>query len=92
MLREQQIKLFITNFIRSELLYEDDRDFDDHTNLIERGIVDSMSLVRLIGFIEEEYGICVQDADIVPEHFSSLSKIATFIAQRSLSGNANDPA
>ena len=82
MLNDQQIKLSITSFIRSELIYEDDQDFDDHTNLIERGIVDSMSLVRLIGFVEEEYGIRVQDEDIVPEHFSSLSKIATFIAQR----------
>ena len=88
MLSDQQIKLSITNFIRSELIYEDDQDFDDHTNLIERGIVDSMSLVRLIGFIEEEYGIRVQDEDIVPEHFSSLRKITAFIAQRSIADNA----
>jgi acyl carrier protein len=82
MLSDQQIKSSITSFIRTELIYEDDQDFDDHTNLIERGIVDSMSLVRLIGFIEEEYGIPVQDEDIVPEHFSSLTKIATFVTER----------
>jgi acyl carrier protein len=84
----EQISLSITNFIRSELIYENDQDFDDHTDLIERGIVDSMSLVRLIGFIEEEYGIRVPDEEIVPEHFSSLRKITAFIAQRSIADDA----
>jgi acyl carrier protein len=88
----QQIKSSITNFIRLELIYEDQQDFDDDTNLIERRIVDSMSLVRLIGFIEDEYGIRVQDKDIVPERFSSLSKIVTFIAERSIADMHNKPA
>jgi acyl carrier protein len=72
----------IKAFIRSELIYDDEKDFDEDTNLIERGIVDSMSLVRLISFIEENYDIQVQDEDIVPEHFSSLNKISSFIAER----------
>jgi acyl carrier protein len=72
----------IKNFIRTELIYDDEKDFDENTNLIERGIVDSMSLVRLISFIEENYGIQVQDEDIVPENFSSLKKISSFIAER----------
>jgi acyl carrier protein len=84
MTSEPQIDLSsIKTFIRSELIYDDEKEFDENTNLIERGIVDSMSLVRLISFIEENYDIRVQDEDIVPEHFSSLKKIASFIAQRS---------
>jgi len=83
MTSEPQIDLSsIKTFIRSELIYDDEKDFDENTNLIDRGIVDSMSLVRLISFIEENYDIRVQDEDIVPEHFSSLKKIASFIAQR----------
>lgn len=72
----------IKDFIRTELIYDDEKDFDESTNLIERGIIDSMSLVRLISFLEEHYEIQVQDEDIVPENFSSLAKIATFIADR----------
>jgi len=80
---EPQIDLSsIKNFIRTELIYDDEKDFDENTNLIERGIVDSMSLVRLISFLEENYEIRVQDEDIVPENFSSLAKISTFIAER----------
>jgi len=80
---EPQIDLSsIKNFIRNELIYDDEKDFDDNTNLIERGIVDSMSLVRLISFIEENCDIQVQDEDIVPENFSSLNKISSFIAER----------
>ncbi|MGC2193646.1 MAG: acyl carrier protein [Terriglobales bacterium] len=80
---EPQIDLSsIKNFIRTELIYDDEKDFDENTNLIERGIVDSMSLVRLISFLEENYEIQVQDEDIVPENFSSLAKISNFIAER----------
>ena len=80
---EPQIDLSsIKNFIRTELIYDDEKDFDENTNLIERGIIDSMSLVRLISFLEEIYEIQVQDEDIVPENFSSLSKISTFINDR----------
>jgi acyl carrier protein len=83
MTSEPQIDLSsIKAFIRSELIYDDEMDFDENTNLIERGIIDSMSLMRLISFIEEKYDIRVQDEDIVPEHFSSLNKIVSFIAQR----------
>jgi acyl carrier protein len=80
---EPQIDLSaIKNFIRTELIYDDEKDFDENTNLIDRGIVDSMSLGRLIAFIEENYDIRVQDEDIVPENFSSLNKISTFISER----------
>jgi acyl carrier protein len=80
---EPQIDLAsIKTFIRTELIYDDDEDFDENTNLIERGIIDSMSLVRLIAFIEENYEIQVQDEDIVPENFSSLNKISSFVAAR----------
>jgi acyl carrier protein len=80
---EPQIDLSsIKNFIRTELIYDDEKDFDENTNLIERGIVDSMSLVRLISFIEENCDIQVQDEDIVPENFSSLNKISSFISER----------
>ncbi len=79
---EPQIDLAaIKTFIRTELIYDDEKDFDENTNLIERGIVDSMSLVRLISFLEENYNIQVQDEDIVPENFSSLHKIAGFLAR-----------
>ena len=79
---EPQIDLSpIKTFIRTELIYDDEKDFDENTNLIERGIVDSMSLVRLISFLEENYNIQVQDEDIVPENFSSLTKIAGFLGR-----------
>jgi acyl carrier protein len=80
---EPQIDLSsIKNFIRTELIYDDEKDFDENTNLIERGIIDSMSLVRLISFLEENYEIQIQDEDIVPENFSSLNKISSFIGER----------
>jgi acyl carrier protein len=73
----------VETFIRTELLYgySGEQEFDENTNLIESGLIDSISLVRLITFLEEHFQIRVQDEEIVPEHFRSLKQIETFVTE-----------
>ena len=47
----------VKNFIAGELLYGDDQGLDYETNLIDSGVIDSMSLLRLISFLEEHFHI-----------------------------------
>jgi len=51
-------------------------------NLIESGVIDSMTLLRLTSFLEEQYGIEIPDEDIVAENFRSLGSIEAFVASR----------
>lgn len=50
-------------------------DFD----LLSTGIIDSLSLVRLVVWIEEEYAIPMGDIEITPEDFRSVEKVSAFI-------------
>jgi acyl carrier protein len=52
-------------------------------DLIERGVIDSVGLFRLISFLEESLGLVVSPADVVPENFGSLRSIDRFVAERS---------
>jgi len=52
-------------------------------NMLESGAVDSMGLLTIIGFIEDEFGIQVTDDEVVMENFRTMDAIATFI-QRSV--------
>ena len=51
----------------------------NNTSLLETGILDSLSLLRLVLFIQERFGIAVDDVDLVPEHFDSVDAISAYL-------------
>jgi acyl carrier protein len=52
------------------------------TSLLETGIIDSLSLLRLVVFIQERLGITVDDTDIVPENFDTVDAICAYLRSR----------
>ena len=75
---EAQSKL--KHFIVTELMHEEDDDLlDDEEPLLGSGIVDSLGIMRLVSYIEEEFGIEVSEEDLVPEHFQTVNRMAAFV-------------
>ena len=54
----------------------------DETSLLETGILDSLSLLRLVVFLEERFGITMGDADLLPENFTSVNTICAYLRAR----------
>ena len=54
----------------------------DETSLLESGILDSLSLLRLVVFLEERFGITVGDTDLLPENFASVNTICAYLRAR----------
>jgi len=54
----------------------------DDDLLLEGGIVDSGSVIAVVSFLEERFGITVEDDDLVVEHFATVGNIARFVARR----------
>lgn len=54
-------------------------DFKNETGLIEKRILDSMSIVRLVQAINEEFDIEITVSDLVPENFDSVSTMMALI-------------
>ena len=52
------------------------------TSLLETGILDSLGLLRLVFFIQERFGITVDDVDLIPENFDSVDAICTYLRSR----------
>lgn len=50
---------------------------DDH--LLANGILDSLGVLDLVGYLEREFGIVVADEDLVPEHFETLGRLTAFV-------------
>ncbi len=54
-------------------------EFDRESPLLELGI-DSMTFIRLVVEIEEEFGIEIQDEDIVLDNFSYVASIQSLVS------------
>ena len=46
------------------------------------GLVDSTSMLRLVLFIEERFGVRVEDDELVPENFETVAKLAEFVERK----------
>jgi len=69
----------LMEFIRKKLLLRSDVVRLDANAPLLGGILDSMSILRLVAFIEERFGISIEDQDLVPENFENIKALAAFI-------------
>jgi len=82
MINEQNIKAYICEQLAPDI---DPATLPDDIDLLSTGIIDSLSLVRLVVWVEGEYDIPMSDIEIAPEDFNSVERINAFIKRHTLS-------
>ncbi len=66
----------ILNMIHEINEYED---FDEETDLFDNDILDSLTLVMLIGQIEEKFGIFIPEEVVSVKNFSTVNAMVNVI-------------
>ena len=56
--------------------------FDDNDSFMENGIIDSTGVLELLEFIEEQFGMRVEDEEIIPDNLDSLNNLTAFIHKK----------
>jgi len=69
----------VREFIVENFLFGDGGMLKEDTSFMEEGIIDSTGILELVFFLEEAFGISVEDHELVPENMDSLQSIAGFI-------------
>ena len=70
----------LRTFILSDVWLDGSPDeLGNDTPLLERGILDSLGILNLVSFIEDEWGVTVEDEELIPEHFGTISRITQLI-------------
>jgi acyl carrier protein len=73
----------VRSFIQENFLYmHSDFQLADDDRLLEKGVMDSMSIVEMISFIESEFGVQALEDEISEANFGSLTGIARFIGDK----------
>jgi acyl carrier protein len=69
-------------YIASEVLKQPSRRIDRQAPLISSGLVDSFNLVGLALYVEEEFGVHVDDTELSASTFDTLEQLAELIRLR----------
>jgi acyl carrier protein len=72
----------IRSFIVETFLFGDGARLSDTTPLLDSHIIDSTGVLEIVAFLEQRFGIRVEDKELVPENLNSISSIATFLDRK----------
>lgn len=75
------IKGTIRAYIEENFLFGAE-DVTDETSLLDEGYIDSTSVLEIVGFFEEEFGISVQDEELVPENFGTIGNQIAYVERK----------
>lgn len=70
-------------YLRENAFLEENVELNDNESLTDTGIIDSISLLQMIDFLEREFSITIPIEEIIPENFDSLARIETYINKMS---------
>jgi len=79
----EDIKQVVREFIVENFLFGDDSvNFAEDESLMDRGLIDSTGILELITFLEDKYGVKVDNDEIYPENLDSLNNIEHFMKDK----------
>ena len=80
---EDSIERKLREFIIQHFLFGDaSKPLSDEDSFLEKRIIDSTGVVQLVSFIEEAFGITVQDEEIIPDNLDTIRKLVHFIQKK----------
>ena len=78
-----EFKEKIRNFILKELCQDGNtKSLADDEQLIEKGIIDSMSTLTLLAYLDENFGILLTEEELNPKNFATLQSICDMVAKK----------
>jgi acyl carrier protein len=82
-MNEQEIKSKVKSFILNEYLAGEDPDaLTDVTPLMTTGILDSIAVLKVVTFLEGEFGITIEPHEAVVENLNTLSDIVQLVTSK----------
>ncbi len=75
----------INHFIAKEFLHDTNKETEipPDLNLIDAGIIDSLGLLRVVVFLEEQFKVVIEPEDMVPENLNSILAICNMVSPQS---------
>ena len=80
---EKNIVDIIRQFIINNFLLSDQKEnIDINISLYENRVVDSTGVLEIVDFLEEKFGIKIEDDELVPDNLDSVKKMSEFVQRK----------
>ena len=79
----QIIETEIRAFVAENLLFvEDLGTLSGHQSMLKAGMIDSTGVLELVSFLESQFDITIQDAEIIPENLDTIDALVGFVSRK----------
>lgn len=68
--------------IENYMYMRKEQSLEDDESLLRTGIIDSLGIMELVGWIEETFGVTIDPEEITEQNFDTLTGIARFVASK----------
>jgi len=56
--------------------------YSDQESFLKSGIIDSTGMMELVAFLESDFGVKVEDHELVPANLDSIDNLVAFLERR----------
>ena len=72
----------IRQFIIENFLFGEGNNLKEETSFLESGVIDSTGILELVSYLEETFGISVEDEELVPENLDSIANVVAYLGKK----------
>ena len=73
----------IIAYITDNLLYEElDDPLTADENLLESGLIDSLGIMKLVAFLEDEFNVSIPPEDLIIENFMTIGHMSAYLSKK----------
>ena len=72
----------VRSFIIKNFLFGDDNGLKDDASFLDEGVIDSTGVLELVAFLEEDFGITVEDDELIPENLDSIDNVVKYLSKK----------
>jgi|HubBroStandDraft_6_1064221.scaffolds.fasta_scaffold985383_2 acyl carrier protein len=79
---ENHVNIQIRKFVLDKFPLARKQQIKDSDPLLESGVLDSLGVLDLVSFVEQEFSVHVADDELVPENFHSIETLASYVQRK----------
>jgi acyl carrier protein len=76
------MEALITNYISRDLVSKPGLNLKNDTPLLRSGILDSFSLIKLVLYLEKQFGVVVPAEELIPDNFMTVNAVCSYVRSK----------
>jgi len=81
------IRSQLASFIAKNFPVAKKRNVGVDDRLLGEGIIDSLGVLDIVGYLENEFGVSIADEDLSPENFETITRLTALVERKLVERN-----